>query len=312
MNHLERALDNQNQWWKYIVIVFAGFIAANFIGAIPLIAIISYKMIQSGNTIAPNPNNSMDLSVYGIDPNLGLVLILIPFLIGLITIAYMFKPLHKRTLSQVINGTNSIRWNRFFIGVIGWGLISAVYLFGDYYINPSNYVLNFSVSAFIPLVLISILLIPFQTTFEEVLFRGYLTQGFAAWTRSRWAAIIIPAVLFGLMHSFNPEIKEFGFWLAIPQYIIYGLVFGLITILDDGIELALGVHAINNVFTSIFVTYKASALQTPAFLVQQKVDPIKETIALIIISLIFVTILTFKYKWDFRVIGQKIKPAELI
>jgi membrane protease YdiL (CAAX protease family) len=306
MNHLERALDKQNQWWKYLVIVLAGFVAANLVGAIPLVVIIAVKMAQSGYTIVPNHDNPMDLSVYGIDPNLGLVLILLPFLVGLITIVLLFKPLHKRSFKQIINGTDTVRWNRFFFGVICWGIISAIYLFGDFFLNPNNYVLNFSVSAFIPLVIISVLLIPIQTTFEEVLFRGYLTQGVAAWTKSRWAAILLPATLFGLMHSFNPEIKEFGFWLAIPQYIIYGLVFGLITILDDGIELALGVHAINNVFTSIFVTYKASALQTPALFVQQKVDPVKETIALIIISLIFITILSYKYKWDFRIIDRKV------
>jgi len=216
MNHLVRALDNQNQWWKYLVIVLAGFIAANFIGAIPLMVVISLKMIQSGNTIVPNPDNSMDLSVYGIDPNIGLILIMLPFLVGLITVSLMFKPLHKRSFKEIVNGTNTIRWNRFFFGIIGWGIISGIYLFVDYVINPSNYVLNFSISAFIPLILISVILIPFQTTFEEVLFRGYLTQGFAAWTRSRWVAIIVPGVLFGLMHSFNPEIKEFGFWTAIP------------------------------------------------------------------------------------------------
>jgi len=306
MKHLELALDNQNQWWKYLLIIAGGFIAANFIGAIPLIIVISIKVLKSGNTIVPNPDNAMDLSVYGIDPNFGLILVMIPFLVALITVCLLFKPLHNRTFKQIINGTNSIRWNRFFFAVMVWGLIMGLYLMVDYMMNPSNYVLNFNLVSFLPLVVISLVLIPFQTTFEEIVFRGYLAQGIGAWTRNRWFVIIIPAVLFGLMHSFNPEIKEFGFWLAIPQYILYGLVFGLITVIDDGIEIAMGVHAINNIFSSIFVTYKASALQTPALFEQQQINPSKETLVLFIISLIFVTILSFKYKWDYTIINRKI------
>ncbi|MHC1705869.1 MAG: lysostaphin resistance A-like protein [Tenuifilaceae bacterium] len=306
MKHLEIALDSQNQWWKYLIIIAGGFIAANLIGAIPLVIVISIKVLKSGNTIVPNPDNAMDLSVYGIDPNFGLILVMIPFLVALITVCLLFKPLHNRTFKQIINGTNSIRWNRFFFAVMVWGLIMGLYLLIDYMMNQSNYVLNFNLVSFLPLVVISLVLIPFQTTFEEIVFRGYLAQGIGAWTRNRWFVIIIPAVLFGLMHSFNPEIKEFGFWLAMPQYILYGLVFGLITVIDDGIEIAMGVHAINNIFSSIFVTYKASALQTPALFEQQQINPTKETIVLFIISLIFVTILSFKYKWDYSIINRKI------
>lgn len=306
MNHLERALDNQNQWWKYLVVVLAGFFAANFIGAIPLIIVISIKMFQSGNPIVPNPDNLMDLSVYGIDPNFGLVLMILPFIVGLITVVLLFKPFHNRTIKQIINGTDRVRWNRFFFAIMVWGLLMGLYLIIDHFVNPTNYTLNFSLTSFIPLVIISVVLIPFQTTFEEVVFRGYLTQGFAAWTKSRWVAIIIPAILFGLMHSFNPEIKEFGFWMAIPQYVIYGLVFGLITILDDGIEIAMGVHAINNIFSSIFITYKASVLQTPALFVQQNINPVKETWVLLLISFVLIVILSFKYKWNFSTLNRKV------
>ena len=49
-----------------------------------------------------------------------------------------------------------------------------------------------------------------------------------------------------------------------PQYIVFGLIFGIITILDDGIEAAMGAHAANNIFLCIMVTNESSALQTPA------------------------------------------------
>jgi membrane protease YdiL (CAAX protease family) len=39
-----------------------------------------------------------------------------------------------------------------------------------------------------------------------------------------------------------------------PQYVLFGLVFGIITVLDDGIEAAVGAHAANNIFLCIMVT----------------------------------------------------------
>ena len=71
------------------------------------------------------------------------------------------------------------------------------------------------------------------------------------------------------MHVMNPEIKEFGFLTMMPQYISFGLLFGIISVLDNGIELAIGAHAANNIFLSIFVTQKSSTLQTVAMFEQQ-------------------------------------------
>jgi membrane protease YdiL (CAAX protease family) len=309
MKHLTRALDNQNQWWKYLIVFLAGFISANFIGAIPLIVIIASKIIQSGGVISPNPENYMDFSVYGIDPNLGLFLLILPFAVGLLTMALLFKPLHKRNIVEVINGRNRVRWLKFFFAMGIWITILTIFLLADFVLDPDNFDLTFNLSSFIPLVFISISLIPIQTTYEEVLFRGYLAQGIAAWTRSRWWVIIIPTVIFGLLHSLNPEIQEFGFWYMMPQYMIFGFLFGLITVLDDGIEAAMGAHAGNNIFGSIFITHKASTLQTPALLEQLQVNPLREMILLIMISVIFLIILSRKYQWNYTVLNQKVSPA---
>jgi hypothetical protein len=152
------------------------------------------------------------------------------------------------------------------------------------------------------------LLIPFQAAFEEVLFRGYLMQGFAALVKNRWFPVIMTSVLFGLMHAFNPEIKEFGFFTMMPQYIVFGLIFGIITILDDGIEAAMGAHAANNIFLCIMVTSESSALQTPALYQQYNIHPWMEFSALCIIGILFISILKVLFRWDnFSVLSGKIK-----
>ncbi len=307
MNHLESIIGKKNQWWRYLVLFLAAFVGGQFIGAIPLGIVMLMKGIKNGDTADLANIDTTDLSQFGLDLNLTLVLVIIPFIVSLALFVILVKPIHQQIFKAVINGTNRIRWSRFFNGFFIWGAIMAIYLIIDYSLNPDNFVFNFSIEKFIPLVIISIVLIPFQTTLEEVIFRGYLAQGVAAWTRNRLLVVLIPAFLFGLMHVFNPEIKEYGFWLTMPQYIIFGLVFGLITILDDGIEVAMGAHAANNIFLSVFVTFKASALQTPALFVQKELDPVKDLISLIVISFLFVFILYRKNRWDIKVLFLPVK-----
>lgn len=307
MRHLENILDKQNQWWRYLVMFLTVFVAANFIGGIPLLLVIAFKSIQGDGAVNADSSVMMDLSQYGIDQNLMLVLMLIPFIISLVFFALLIKPLNKQSFKEVINGTDRIRWRKFFYAFFVWIVIMAIYLIIEISLNPDNFILNFSLWSFVPLVLIAIILIPFQTSFEEVMFRGYLSQGVAAWTNNRLMVVLIPAIMFGMMHVFNPEIKEYGFWITMPQYIIFGIVFGLIIVFDDGIETAMGAHAANNIFLSIFVTFKASALQTPALFVQKELDPVKDLITLIVISFLFVFILYRKYKWDIKVLFLPVK-----
>jgi hypothetical protein len=158
---------------------------------------------------------------------------------------------------------------------------------------------------------VALLFIPFQAAFEEVLFRGYLMQGFTLILRNRLFPVIMTSVLFALLHSLNPEVKEHGFWTMMPQYITFGLIFGIITILDDGIESAIGAHAANNIFLCIMITNKSSALQTPALYEQHTIHPWAEFWVLIITGIIFVLILKLILKWEgFSVIFKPVKRPE--
>jgi membrane protease YdiL (CAAX protease family) len=256
-------------------------------------------------------SNPTDLvNALGIPLNVQLIIALIPFAVGLITIALLVRGMHKRTFSETVNGRAKIRWNRVFTGFAVWFLLMLVFLAISYIVDPANLRIQFDARQFIPLLVIALLLIPFQTTFEEYVFRGYLAQGIAAWTKNRWAVILIPGILFGLMHYSNPEVKEFGFWLSMPQYIMWGIIFGLIAVLDDGIELPIGIHAANNIFACLFVTHKASALQTPAIFEQLKVDPLSDMLGLLIAGALTVFIFSRKYKWDFRILNRKMEQAE--
>jgi uncharacterized protein len=252
-----------------------------------------------------------------------------PFLAGLAAFYYLVRPLHKRNFLQTVTGGSSIRWNRFLVSALMWTLFSAAYLFICKGLNPSIFRLNNTSVTLLYLALLSLLLIPFQAAFEEVIFRGYLMQGFSylAGGNSRnpikriisslagrmFFPLLMTSLLFALMHAWNPEIKEYGFFTMMPQYLIFGLLFGIITILDDGLEIAAGAHTANNIFLSIMVTNASSTLQTPALFEQLDIQPWTEFWVLLVTSILFFIIMRRIYRWnDISVLWRKIVPEKTI
>src|SRR5450759_1359535 len=307
MNHLESTFTGKNSFWRYIVIIAVVLIVANTIGALPLILTVALKSASNPEVLSQLSANPNDFSVLGLEPNIGLMMMLIPVITGLFAFILLVKPLNHRTFKMTINGTGKIRWDRFFISAAVWLILSALYLLFYLKFDPSNFTINNKTTSLIILSVSSVLLIPFQAALEEVLFRGYLMQGFAAIFRNRWFPLIMTSVLFGLLHAVNPEVKEYGFFTMMPQYIVFGLIFGIITILDDGIEAAMGAHAINNIFLCIMLTTESSALQTSALYKQYNIHPWPDFAALIITGIVFILILKMIFRWDkFSLLFKKI------
>jgi len=308
---LAAPFSGKNAFWRYFIGAIAPFLASNIIGAIPIgIVIISHTL--DGSPL-PQKGGMPDFELMGIDLNLGLALMLFPFILSFFTMVWIIRPLHNRSFGTVVNGGRKVRWGRMMFSAFVWIGISAVWLLYSVRNDPGNFTLNNTSGTLLILAVLSVFLIPFQAGFEEVLFRGYLMQGFAVLARNRWVPIVATSVLFGLMHSLNPEVKEYGFLTMIPQYMFFGLVFAVLTMLDDGIELAIGAHAANNVFISIFMTHKDSALQTPALYEQMEIFPWKDFTGLVMMSVVFVAIMAIVYRWkDIRRLYARITLSDTV
>jgi hypothetical protein len=142
-----------------------------------------------------------------------------------------------------------------------WTVFIVISTLSDYFLNPTNYIFNFKPIPFLILVMIGTLLIPFQTSVEEYVFRGYLMQGFANLAKNKWFPLVMTSVIFGLMHLFNPEVSKMGNIIFV-YYIGTGLFLGILTLMDEGMELALGFHAANNLISALLITADWSAFQT--------------------------------------------------
>jgi len=291
--------------------ITAVFLVSNTIGSLPLLIGLVIKSVSNPKVLSLFAANPNDYSITGFSLNTLLVLMLFPFIAALTALIFLIKPLHSRTIKMVINGTSRIRWNRFFISFMVWLGLSALYLIFYLKVSPRNFSVNNTGLSIIMLAVISFTLIPFQAGFEEILFRGYLMQGFTAILRYRWFPLIMTSVLFGLMHALNPEVREYGFLTMMPQYILFGLIFGTITILDDGIEASMGAHAANNIFLCIMVTNKSSALQTAALYEQQNIYPWIELAALLATGIIFILILKMIFRWKDLSVLSGIVPKPL-
>ncbi|NJL75174.1 MAG: CPBP family intramembrane metalloprotease [Saprospiraceae bacterium] len=177
--------------------------------------------------------------------------------------------------------------------------------------NPSIYVYQLNWSSFLPLLGIAILILPLQTSVEELLMRGYLMQGISLIFSQPWIPLLVTSLIFGFLHYANPEVAKYGFWVTMPSYIGIGLALAIMTLMDDGLELALGVHAANNIFGALFITFDGSALSTPAIFKVTVINPLAGTIFTIVVSIIFIIIVSRVYRWaDWSKIYQSNPPHD--
>ena len=150
--------------------------------------------------------------------------------------------------------------------------------------------------------------IPFTALFYAILFiivgvmfymekQGKIKLGLYTLVRKPITPLIITSLMFGLMHGANPEIAEFGLGKMMTFYIGMGLFLGLITLLDESLELALGVHFANNLFGALFVSFDGSALQTPTLFRSLEMNTDYMLVGWFGMVAIFMAAAYFKYRW---------------
>ena len=88
-------------------------------------------------------------------------------------------------------------------------------------------------------------------------------QALGSLAKNRWVPLLLTSVVFGLLHGANPEVAKLGPIMYV-FYIGTGLFLGILTLMDEGMELSIGFHAINNVVSAILITTDWTVFQTNA------------------------------------------------
>ena len=285
---IEQAYKGNNTWWR--VVITALLTTGIFIGNFIMYFMMSDKQMKAAYDLMKDIPN-----------NLSLVINLLPFvfLLGMLFLLVYF--LNERNLITLTTSREKVDFKKI---LFSFGLIVFISVLGfaaSFYADNSNIILNFHPVKFFILLIISLLLFPFQIGLEEYLFRGYLMQQIGIVVKNRWFPLLFTSIVFGLFHSANPEVAEMGFGVMI-FYIGTGLLLGIMTLMDDSLELALGFHLGNNLMASILITSDFSALQTDALFRYSGVENTANTLNEMIISIaitypIILFILAKKYKW---------------
>jgi membrane protease YdiL (CAAX protease family) len=287
--YINQAYKGKNEWWRFLLTSFlvTGIFIANFM----MYFFVSKEQISEAyESMAKLPKAQV------------LITNLLPFVFLLGLLFYLVLFLHKRNILSLSTSRKRIDFNRivYSFGLIFFLNISCFVV--SYFIDSSTIIWNFKPVQFVILFVISILLFPFQIAFEEYLFRGYLMQQIGVMAKNRWFPLVFTSIVFGLFHTLNPEVEKMGYGVMV-FYIGTGLLLGIMTLMDEGIELALGFHLGNNLISALLITSDFSAIQTDAvFKYSSEIDTVNILSEMIVSMLMVYPIILFifakKYNWN--------------
>lgn len=300
--YLQQVLKTKYEGWRYIVTLALVLFSYMILGSIPLAGTLIYKQMSGEPVDIEEFAITKNPVALNIEENTGLLLMLIPSVLAFFTLLILMLKLHGYRFGDVFSAAGRVRWGRFAKGALLWLLLLGLADLTYYLLAPGNYTMQFNLEKFIPLLVIALVMIPFQAWSEELMFRSYLLQGIGLLFGSRILALLITSVAFGLLHSANPEVSRFGFWNIMPYYIGFGLFAGLLVFFDDGIELAFAVHAVNNIYSAVIVGYESSVLNTSSIWKISELKPAYTVIAFYACALLFFFISSriFRYELSFK------------
>lgn len=297
--HLEKIRESQGGRFDHYVIGTFIIIFAFFVAQIPH----TYAVI---NEVGIDQISTLNVAgmLQALPPNTTMILMLFPFALVAVLVLLLIRYLHNISIRKFITSRDKIDWKRIGFAFTGIVLLNFLFFIISYYENPTNFQWNFEPKAFAILFLIAIVLVPLQTSAEELFFRGYLMQGLGQIFKHRIFPLLITSLLFGFMHFGNPEIDKLGPLLMV-SYVSMGFFFGIITLMDEGLELALGYHAGNNLLISLLVTSDWTAFQTNSLFLDVS-TPNVYMLAFMQLPMLIILLALFSWKYGWNQWRQRL------
>jgi len=284
---LDLPQQGKTEWWRYLI----GFSMTLFfwfvLGSLLPMALVFVAMFDG------NPNTSLDMTtgfVTGIDPMINFVALNLSFVVMIIGLLLAVKGVHKRPFRSLITPFKSLNITRLGQGFIVYLLLVGLTSLVEYLTNPEIYALTLNWQRFVPFALLILIFTPIQTTAEELFFRGYLLQATGHISRSFLGLALFNGLVFMIPHLANPEIASGPLLLALYFFGI-GAFFAFITLRDNGLELAIGAHAANNMYAAIFANYTNSVMPTDSIFTVTELNPLFGLLSFVVIAALFYLIL---------------------
>ena len=292
---LSNARRGLNHWPRWLLGILLVLFMWQAVGAIPFFTVCEYLQ-----NIEITQFQCDGTQITGDSVLLDYLLSNYMFIIGIIGVWIAVRVLHKKTLTQVVTGRKTFDYNRVVYAIwVGFLLHSALLILDVLFIHTEITFRSPSFSEYITFFLFAVVLTTYQAGFEEIFFRGYLLQGLSLIARNRVVITIVSSVLFVLPHLANPEPFEYGFAPYATSLFMFALFMTVIVLVDGGIELAIGYHALNNLWIGLIANTEVTALQTPSLLIVpiERYAMFPDVPVQLIVYIVLLVILNKKYKW---------------
>lgn len=284
--YLDLALQGKNSWRRYLAALGLMFFFWQGLGAIPSLLLFAWVFFDG------NPGTGVGEGGFiGVDVLVSFTVFMLASVFFIAGIYLAIRFIHRRRFLTLVTPAASISWGRFAQGFAVWFALAGLLALVEAGLYPGRYVLTLDLPRFIPFILLALVFVPIQTSAEELFFRGYLLQGLGLRLRNIWLLSAVSGLLFGLPHLFNPEARA-NFWLMGFYYCFIGAVMAYVTLRDGRLELALGLHAANNLFSALVANATVTVMPTPSIFTVSVLDAVYSVstavIGLLVFTLIFV------------------------
>ena len=301
---LQLTAQGQNDWWRYCLGTALTLFLFIFGSALTVGLFVLYVQndVNPATGLADAEAIAAGASPFvGVPPLVLYIVYNLAFPFFLQGICFSLKLFHNRELQSLITPYAHINWQRIGQGFGVFFLLKFLEILGGYILSPENFTWNFHLSSFLAFLPLICLLTPLQTTTEELLFRGYLLQGIGHGF-GKWPAMILSSLLFALLHLSNPEVTTQDSWQGVASlaayYFMVAVFLAWLTLKAHTLELALGVHAANNMATFLLLTSDNSVIPSPSIF---NVDVLEANFSLVFFSAVCLLVFAFII---FRVLKQ--------
>ena len=315
-------ITGNNSFFSYLlvtVLTITVYLLAPLVTLLPLV----YMAQEAGimNDIIADPYALLDYRKTGFDRNIPLAATLMIYFITILFFAFFLSKIQLKSIRSVFTGYDRFRWKRFWFSFGTWSVVLILSFGIEYFIDSTRYLSVSEITTqvtqsgdlvqtphgywmgLLVTLLLLVAFLPFQTGFEELFFRGYIVQGLAPATGNGFIPLVISSLLFGGAHMMNPEVDAYGIPVMLTYYSVFGFFMGAIALLDEGLELAWGIHLANNLISSLLVTSGSSVIKTYALFEEKSPNLYYEMVAWAICALITFFIFKKKYGWhNFRLL----------
>ncbi len=283
------ARPGQNQVWRYGLGITLFLLVFGLLGSLSLGVFSLVWLIFQG---VPPEQMGTSLLLFLQTPSVaGFIANNLPFVWGLGALFLIVQRLHRRPFRSLLGGDRQLHGKRLGAAFGLWFLLLSFSTAITALLAPGDFHLTFKPLTWLGLVLVAVPLTTLQVSCEELFFRGYLLQGLGLRLRSHLVLSVLTAVLFALVHLANPEVQRGAGWIVF-YYFSFGLLAAWLTLKENRLELALGLHLATNLFGILIVSSSDSVLPAPAlFQVNAVGNPAWSVVVFLLDAAIFYGIL---------------------